>query len=416
MQRYTFLKITVKQLKHLTSGLTICFFLLPGKMFSQITAKSDFTLANPDKVQVGAEHFEQYLSLLKGKNVAVVANQTSVLKKKLLVDTLQSLGINVVKIFAPEHGFYGEQDAGATVKNSKVPQTSLHIISLYGKHNKPTPEDLAGVDVVIYDIQDVGVRFFTYVSTLHLVMEACAENNKPLIVLDRPDPNGYYVDGPILEPAFKSFSGMDPVPVVYGMTPAEYAKMLNGEKWLSNGEQCNLTCVPVTGYTHKNFYDLPVKPSPNLPTMASVYLYPSLCLFEGTVISVGRGTDKPFQVIGNPLLKTSPYTFTPTSMPGAQHPPFEGQKCYGHDLSDFGNVMIKNYQKLYLFWLKGAYKDYPDKATFFNPYFKELVGNDVLQKQIEQGLPEEEIRKTWEPEINAFMKIRKKYLMYQDFQ
>jgi uncharacterized protein YbbC (DUF1343 family) len=409
MQRYTFLKINVQL-------LAFCLLLCADKIDAQITAKSDFTTVSNTNVKTGAEHTENYLSLLKGKNVAVVANQTSLVNKQLLVDTLQSLGVNVVKIFAPEHGFYGEQDAGATVKNAKIPQTSIHIISLYGKHNKPTAEDLSGVDVVVYDIQDVGVRFFTYISTLHLVMEACAENNKQLIVLDRPDPNGYYVDGPVLEPAFKSFSGMDPVPVVYGMTPAEYAKMLNGEKWLTNGEQCNLTCIPVTGWNHRNYYEIPVKPSPNLPTMASIFLYPSLCLFEGTVISVGRGTDRPFEIIGNPLLKTAPYSFTPESKPGALHPPFEGQKCYGYDLSDFGTIMIKNYQKLYLFWLKGAYKDYPDKANFFNPYFKELVGNDVLQKQIEQGVAEEEIRKGWEPGINAFLKIRKKYLLYQDFQ
>ena len=247
-------------------------------------------------------------------------------------------------------------------------------------------------------------------------MEACAENNKPLIVLDRPDPNGYYVDGPVLDSAFKSFSGMDPVPIVYGMTPAEYAKMLNGEKWLKNGEQCNLTCISVTGYTHKNFYELPVKPSPNLPTMASVYLYPSLALFEGTVISVGRGTDKPFEVIGNPMLKSAPYNFTPQSVGGAQDPPFEGQKCYGYNLSDFGSIMIKNYQKIYLFWIKGMYKDYPDKANFFNNYFKNLAGTDILRKQIEQGLTEEEIRKSWEPGISSFLKIRKKYLLYPDFQ
>jgi len=408
MQRYTFLKITAQL-------LAFCLVLSDFSAQAQITAKSDFTTVTSAEVKVGAEHTEQYLSLLKGKNVAVVANQTSLVNKKLLVDTLQSLGIKIVKIFAPEHGFYGAEDAGATVNNTKIPQTSIQVISIYGEHNKPTTEDLSGVDVVIYDIQDVGVRFFTYISTLHLVMEACAENNKQLIVLDRPDPNGYYVDGPVLEPAFKSFTGMDPVPIVYGMTPAEYAKMLNGEKWLKNGVQCNLTCIPVTGWSHKNYYDVPVKPSPNLPTQTSIFLYPSLALFEGTVMSVGRGTDKPFEVIGNPLLKSSPYTFTPESKPGAQHPPFEGQKCYGYNLSDFGTIMIKNYQKLYLFWIKGAYKDYPDKANFFNSYFKRLAGTDALQKQIEQGVPEEEIRKTWQAGINQFMKIRRKYLLYQDF-
>lgn len=409
MQRYTFSKI-------IASLFAIFLFFPAIKIQAQITAKSDFTTVTSADIKVGAEHTEEYLSLLQGKKVAVVANQASFVKNKLLVDTLLSLGVKVVKIFAPEHGYYGDEDAGETVKNGKTHHSAIQIISLYGKHDKPTKEDLSGVDMVVYDLQDVGVRFFTYVSTLHLLMEACAENTIPLIVLDRPDPNGYYVDGPVLDTAFKSFSGMDPVPIVYGMTPAEYAKMLNGEKWLKNGEQCNLTCIPVTGYTHKNYYDLPVKPSPNLPTMASVFLYPSLALFEGTVISVGRGTAKPFEVIGNPLLKSAPYSFTPESRPGAEHPPFEGQKCFGYNLTDFGNIMIKNYQKLYLFWLKGAYKDYPDKAHFFNDYFKNLAGTDVLQKQIEQGLTDEEIRKSWEQGISAFMKIRKKYLLYPDFQ
>lgn len=408
MQRYTFSNIT---------GLLVIFsvFICSPESKAQITTKSDFTTVTSADVKVGAEHTEQYISLLKGKKVAVIANQTSLVNKTPLVDTLTSLGIKVVKIFAPEHGYYGTGDAGANVANDKTTQ-GIQIISLYGDHNKPTAEDLKGVDIVVYDIQDVGVRFFTYISTLHLVMEACAENHKPLIVLDRPDPNGYYVDGPVLEPAFKSFSGMDPVPIVYGMTPAEYAKMLNGEHWLKDGEQCTLTCIPVTGYTHKDYYELPVKPSPNLPNMASEYLYPTLALFEGTVISVGRGTDKPFQVIGNPLLKATPYSFTPQSMPGAEHPPFEGEKCNGYDLSNFGSIMIKNYQKLYLFWLKGTYKDYPDKAKFFNDYFKNLAGTGALQKQIEQGFTEDDIRKSWQPALDTFLKIRKKYLLYKDFQ
>jgi len=409
MQRYSFSKITIQL-------LVFCLFLVAGNVHSQIMSRSDFTTANPRDVKVGAEHTEQYLSLLQGKNVALVANQTSLVKNTPLADTLLKLGIKVVKIFSPEHGFYGKEDAGASVNDAKATRSSIPVVSLYGKHNKPTQEDLSDVDIVVYDLQDVGVRFFTYISTLHLVMEACAENNKSLIVLDRPDPNGYYIDGPVLQPSCKSFSGMDPVPVVYGMTPAEYAKMLNGEKWLKSGVQCNLTCIPVTGYSHKNYYDVPVKPSPNLATMTSIYLYPSLALFEGTVISVGRGTDKPFEVIGNPLLKTAPYTFTPQSKPGAEHPPFEGQKCYGYNLSDFGSIMIKNYQKLYLFWLKGAYKDYPDKANFFNAYFKNLAGNDVLQTQIEEGIPEDEIRNSWQPDIKAFLVIRKKYLLYTDFQ
>jgi len=424
MQRYTLIKLKVKSEELKVKGKSLVFssyllalslFFYTGIIQAQITAKSDFTTVTSADVKVGAEHTEQYLSLLQGKKVAVVANQTSLVKNKLLVDTLLSLGVKVVKIFAPEHGYYGDEDAGASVKNAKTSHTAVNIVSLYGKHNKPTVEDLGDVDIVIYDIQDVGVRFFTYISTLHLVMEACAENNKPLIVLDRPDPNGYYVDGPVLDSSCRSFSGMDPVPIVYGMTVAEYAKMLNGEKWLGKGEQCSLTCIPVTGYTHKNFYDIPVKPSPNLPTMASVFLYPSLALFEGTKISVGRGTDKPFEVIGNPSIKSS-FSFTPESRPGAQTPMYQGQKCYGYDLSTFGEIMVKNYQKVYLFWLKGMYKDYPDKANFFVPYFKNLAGTTALQKQIEQGLSEDEIRKTWEPGLSNFRKIRKKYLLYPDFR
>lgn len=382
---------------------------------AQIISKSDFVTLTSADVKVGAERMEQYIDMLKGKNVAIVANQTSLVKNTLLVDTLMSLGIKVTKIFAPEHGFYGTADAGATIKNGKDKSVSVSIVSLYGKHYKPTTEDMKGVDIVVYDIQDVGVRFFTYVSTLHYVMEACAENNKPLIVLDRPDPLGYYVDGPVLDTAYRSFVGLDPVPIVYGMTAAEYARMLNGEKWLKDGKQCNLTCVSVQGYEHKDLYELPVKPSPNLPNMASVYLYPSLALFEGTVISVGRGTDFPFQVIGAPELQSAPFTFTPQSKPGATDPPYKGQVCHGYDLRDFGSVLMKNYQKLYFFWLKGSFKNYPDQGKFFNNYFKSLAGNDQLQKQITQGLTDEDIRKSWEPQLENFKKIRKRYLLYSDF-
>lgn len=379
-------------------------------------ASADFTPVTSADIKVGAERTDQYLPALKGKRVAVVANQASLVKKRLLIDTLISLGVNITKIFAPEHGFKGEEDAGATIKNEKYKSTSISIISLYGEHNKPVPEDMKDVDVVVYDLQDVGVRFFTYVSTLHYLMEACAENNKELIVLDRPNPNGYYVDGPVLEPKFKSIVGMDPVPIVYGMTPAEYAHMLNGEKWLKNGEQCNLVCISIEGYNHHQLYELPVKPSPNLQDMGAVYLYPNLALFEGTVMSVGRGTDTPFEVIGAPTLQNATFTFTPVSKPGASHPLYEGQKCSGYNLKDFGNILIKNYQKLYLFWLKGAYKDYPDKAKFFNSYFTQLAGTDKLQKQIEDGLPDEDIRASWEPGLTQFKKIRKKYLLYTDFQ
>lgn len=381
---------------------------------SQIVASADFRNVTPADIKVGAERMDLYLAEIKGKKVALVMNQASRVKNTLLVDTLTSLGINITKIFTPEHGFTGSADAGAPVKDSKY-KSKIDIVSLYGDHTQPTANDLSNVDVVVYDLQDVGVRFFTYVSTLHYMMEACAENNKELIVLDRPDPNGYYVDGPVLEPQFKSEVGVDPVPVVYGMTPAEYARMVNGEHWLKDGKQCNLLCIPVAGYSHKDLYEVPVKPSPNLPTMASIYLYPSLALFEGTAISVGRGTPTPFEIIGAPGLQNADYTFTPKSVPGATHPPYEGQKCTGYNLSDFGTILIKNYQKLYLFWLKGCFKNYPDKTKFFNAYFTKLAGTDQLEKQIEKGASDEEIRASWEPALSNFKKIRKRYLLYQDF-
>jgi uncharacterized protein YbbC (DUF1343 family) len=415
-QRYCFHRIIKGQ------NITLALMLVMLCHFSkaQIIAKSDLTPLTSADVKVGAERLEQYIDLLRNKNVAVVANQTSLVKNTLLVDTLLSLGIHVTKIFAPEHGFYGNADAGALIKNGKDKNAgaNIAIVSLYGKHNKPTPEDLKNVDVVVYDLQDVGVRFFTYLSTLHLTMEACAENNKQFIVLDRPDPNGFFVDGPVLDTNFRSFVGLDPVPIVYGMTAAEYARMLNGEKWLKNGKQCNLTCVPVRGYTHKSLYELPVKPSPNLPNMAAVYLYPSLALFEGTVISVGRGTDTPFQVIGCPELpsnETFKYSFTPESKSGATDPMYKGLKCNGCDLQQFGQVMMKVYQSMYFFWLKGTYKDYPDKSKYFNVYFKSLAGTDKLQKQIELGMTDEDIRKSWEPQLSNFKVIRKRYLLYTDF-
>jgi len=413
LQRYFFLSI----IKGQNIALACILLLVSHCCSAQLMAKSDLITPDPASIKVGAERMEQYLGLLKGKKVAVVVNQTSLVKKTLLVDTLLSQGIKITKIFAPEHGFYGTADAGATIKNGKDKNASasITIVSLYGKHNKPTDEDLKGVDIVVYDLQDVGVRFFTYVSTLHMVMEACAENNKPLIVLDRPDPNGFFVDGPVLDTNCRSFVGLDPVPIVYGMTPAEYARMLNGEKWLKDGKQCNLTCISVQGYTHKDLYELPVKPSPNLPNMSAVYLYPSLALFEGTVISVGRGTDTPFQVIGCPELQNATYTFTPESKQGATDPMYKGQVCHGYDLQQFGTVLMKNYQKLYFFWLKGTLKDYPDKSKYFNNYFRCLAGTDKLQKQIEQGMSDDDIRKSWEPQLTNFKTIRKRYLLYADF-
>jgi uncharacterized protein YbbC (DUF1343 family) len=374
------------------------------------------TVKGINDIKMGADRTSEYLPLLKGKAVAVVANQSSNIKNTHLVDTLLSMGVNIKKVFCPEHGFRGLVDAGEKVKTEKDSKTGLTIISLYGKNKKPLPEQLKNVDVVIFDIQDVGVRFYTYLSTLHYVMEACAENKKQVIVLDRPNPNGYYVDGPILEDAFKSFLGLHPVPIVYGLTIGEYAQMINGEGWLKEKVKCNLKVITLEGYTHNDLYELPVKPSPNLPNMASVYLYPSLGLFEGTVVSVGRGTTLPFQVIGHPTLQKGPYTFTPEPKPGAVEPKYNGQLCKGFDLSDFGNEYMKDYKKIYLFWLMGTYEGTPDKATFFDENFNYHAGNATLQKQIKEGKSEAEIRAGWTEGLQKFNVIRKKYLLYKDFE
>jgi len=354
--------------------------------------------------------------MLAGKRVALVVNQTAVIGSTPLVDTLLALKINIRKIFAPEHGFRGDAEAGANVTDATDKKTGLAVVSLYGKHFKPSKTDMADIDVVVYDIQDVGVRFFTYISTLHYVMEACAENKKQLIVLDRPNPNGFYVDGPILEKNFSSFVGMDPVPIVYGMTCGEYAEMLNGEGWLANAEKCDLHVIKANNYTHKSQDKILIPPSPNLPTMAAIYLYPSLGLFEGTNVSVGRGTNIPFEVVGEPGFKENDTEFTPHSIPGkAENPVYKDQLCKGIYLSRFANDYIKNSGQLYLFWLTGFYKDATDKAKFFTPFFDKLAGTDQLRKQIEQGMTPEDIRKSWKPGIDSFKKIRAKYLLYDDF-
>lgn len=366
-------------------------------------------------MKTGAEQTGKYFPFIKGKNIVVVAHPASMIKDKHLVDTLLKAGIKVKKVFAPEHGFRGDAEAGERIKNNIDAQTRLPVISLYGNHFKPKPEDLKDVDAVLFDLQDVGVRFYTYLSTLHYVMEACAENKKQLIVLDRPNPNGHYVDGPVLEPKYKSFSGMHPVPIVYGMTIGEYAQMLNGEGWLAGGVKCNLKVIPVENYSHRDLYQLPVKPSPNLPNMSSVYLYPSLCLFEGTMVSVGRGTDKPFQQFGYPQLKGSTHVFTPVSIKGmSEEPLYKEQLCYGYDVSRYGEVYIKYTRQLHLFWLINLYKRCESKEKFFNDYFDFLAGNETLRKQIISGMEEEEIRKTWQEGLKKFKEIRKKYLLYAE--
>lgn len=395
--------------------LLVFISVLPGRTQVVIRSKSNVEKTDAD-IRTGAKRTEVYLPMLEGKNVAVVANQTSLINQTHLVDSLVALKVKVKKIFCPEHGFRGTADNGENVANATDPKTGLPLISLYGEHEKPTAKDLKGIDIVVYDIQDVGCRFYTYVSTMSLVMEACAEQKISFLVLDRPNPNGYYVDGPVLEPGMKSFVGKHPVPIVYGMTIAEYAKMVNGEKWLANGIQCDLKTVACEGYTHSDWYQLPVAPSPNLPNMAAVYLYPSLCLFEGTVMSVGRGTDLPFQVVGHPKLQNAAYTFTPAPRPGAKNPPLNGQLCHGHDLHEFATLYVRDYKGIYLYWLKGCYKDMPDKTNFFNDYFEKLAGTKTLREQIIAGKTEDQIRESWKPELAKFKAIRKKYLMYEDFE
>ena len=364
----------------------------------------------------GANKTAEYLPLLKGKKTGIVANNTSLINKTHLVDTLISLKVNVIKIFGPEHGFRGDQSDGTAINNSKDPKTGIEVISLYGNHKKPTKADLKNIEIIIFDIQDVGVRFYTYISTLTYVMEACAENNIPLIVLDRPNPNGFYVDGPVLEPAFTSFVGLHPVPVVYGMTIGEYATMVNGEKWLKEGKQCSLTIIKCDNYTHDSRYQLPVRPSPNLQDMKAIYLYPSLCLFEGTVVSVGRGTNSPFKVYGHPQMTLGSYLFIPEPIKGiSDDPPLKGLICYGQNVEK-ASEKLKKEGEIELVWLIGAYKNIGSKTEFFNAYFDKLVGNSKLREQIIAGKSETEIRKSWQPDLDAFKEIRKKYLLYPDFE
>ncbi|RLD50662.1 MAG: DUF1343 domain-containing protein [Bacteroidetes bacterium] len=370
-----------------------------------------------DRILTGAEQTSVYLPLLKGKKVAIVANQTSVIGYNHLVDSLLNLGVGIVKVFGPEHGFRGNAGAGEKVNTTTDEKTGLPIVSLYGKHKKPTPEDLKGIDIVVFDIQDVGVRFYTYISTMSYVMEACAENDVEMIVLDRPNPNGFYVDGPMLEPEFSSFVGLHPIPVVHGMTMGEYAQMVNGEEWLKDSVKCKMKVIPLKNYTHKSLYELPVKPSPNLPNMDAIYLYPSLCFFEGTIISVGRGTEMPFQIIGHPDYRDGKTVFIPKPIIGAApHPKYEGKVCYGVVLKDSVENPILQEKQLHLSWLINTYTYFRGKDDFFNNFFDKLAGSDKLRKQILEGKTEEEIRQSWKAGLEGFKKIRKKYLLYEDFE
>ncbi|WP_405565985.1 exo-beta-N-acetylmuramidase NamZ domain-containing protein [Polaribacter sp. Asnod6-C07] len=390
---------------------------------SELSVKND--TKQQLEIKTGAENTELYLDLLKGKNIAIVANQTSVLSviqraevapnvmgsKKVthhLVDYLhQNKNINVKKVFAPEHGFRGKADAAEIVKDGKDTKTGLPIISLYGKNKKPKPEQLKNIDVVVFDIQDVGVRFYTYISTLHYVMEACAEAGIPVIVLDRPNPNGHYVDGPVLEMKHTSFVGKHPVPVVYGMTIGEYGQMINGEKWLKNGIQCDLKVIPLKNYNHNSEYSLTIRPSPNLPNDKSINLYPSLGFFEGTIINAGRGTEFQFQRYGASFFPKNNFSYTPKANFGAKYPKEKGKLCYGIDLSD-----EKKLNSINLEWLIDAYNKTPKTEKFFGETFTIHAGNTKLQQQIEQGLSAKEIRNTWQNELQKFQKIRERYLIY----
>lgn len=365
----------------------------------------------------GADQTNLYFGYLKGKNIGMVINQTSVIGKGLTlsVDSFIKSGITVKKIFGPEHGFRGDASNGADVNNSTDTKTGIPVISLYGnKHYKPTPADLQGIDLMIFDIQDVGARFYTYLSTLQYVMEACAENNIELMILDRPSPNGFYVDGPVLDTAYRSFVGLNPIPIAHGLTIAEYAQMINGEGWLKNHVQCKLKIIRVANYTHNSTYKLPVNPSPNLNTEKSILLYPSVCLFEGTTLSLGRGTLFPFLQIGHPALAGKyNFSFTPVSIPGmSEDPPQKNKTCYGIDLKNYDTNIFRTGGKLNLQWLIELYKAFPDKEHFFNNYFSKLAGNDELRKQIEAGKSEAAIRASWEPALSNFKTIRLKYLLY----
>lgn len=371
---------------------------------------------NGGNIKLGAEQLNLLIPQIEGKRVGVVANHSTFIGKTHLVDSLLTLNIKVTKIFSPEHGFRGEGEAGEHIESHVDTKTGIPVISLYGSHKKPTHDDFSDLDIVIFDMQDVGVRFYTYISTMHYVMETCAEIGLPLIILDRPNPNGFYIDGPVLDTNYRSFVGMHPVPLVHGMTIGEFAQMINGEGWLSDSMTCSLTIIPCLNYTHDSTYILPIRPSPNLPNQTSIYLYPSLGFFEGTVVSIGRGTDFPFQVFGHPNFENLEFSFTPESRPGAsKKPPLLGETCFGVDLRDYDASYFLEQRQIDLKWLIFAYQSYTEKGKFFNSYFNVLAGNSTLKKQIEEGLDEQVIRDSWKPGLDQFKSIRKKYLLYPDF-
>lgn len=389
-------------------------FIIASALFCTIShSNATGTASNNQKIissdiKTGADNYEKYLPLLKDKKVGIVTNQTGILSDKThVVDFLLDKKVDLQAIFAPEHGFRGTADAGEHIVDEKDQKTGLPIISLYGDNKKPKPAQLNGIDIMIFDLQDVGARFYTYISSLHYVMEACAENNIPLIVFDRPNPNGSIVDGPLLEKEFTSFVGMHPIPLLHGMTIGEYAQMVNGEKWLKDGEKCKLTVIPCSNYKREMAYSLLLKPSPNLPNDQSINLYASLCLFEGTNVSMGRGTEKQFQIYGSPFLKKTGFSFTPKPNFGAKDPVYNGKECFGEDLTSYPKL-----KQLELKWLIKAYQNTSDKTKFFNGFFTKLAGTKKLQHQIESGVSEKDIRESWKKDLEAFKTMRKQYLIY----
>jgi uncharacterized protein YbbC (DUF1343 family) len=397
--------------KHFVMFIALIFSVIINK--NDASAKDTYdVIHNMDTILVGAKQFDAYFDLLKGKKIGLVINHTAIVDSVNLLDTLVSLKLDVRKIFVPEHGFRGNEDAGASIDNSTDAKTGISIISLYGKNRKPSKADMDSIDVVIFDIQDVGVRFYTYISTLHYVMESCAENRKKLIVLDRPNPNGEYVDGPVLDTSFRSFVGMHPIAMVHGLTIGELAMMINGEAWLANKLKCDLSVIKVKSYTHSSRYVVPVKPSPNLPNHLSIRLYPSLGLFEATNVSIGRGTLVPFQIIGYPKRKMGTHKFTPVSIKGmSMNPPQKDKVCYGVDLTALNDSVRFSLSYFLEFGAK-----FKNKAEFVtNPrWLNLLTGNANLSKQILEGKSEEEIRKSWEPALSEYKLLRKKYLLYAE--
>ncbi|MBS3915256.1 MAG: DUF1343 domain-containing protein [Bacteroidetes bacterium] len=387
--------------------LGLCLFLFHGAIYSQNVTKKTA------EVKPGAWQTKQYFPILKGKKIGIVANQTSTIGKIHLVDSLQHAGMQILRVFGPEHGFRGTAANGEKVSDSLDKKTGLPVTSLYGKKRKPLPSDLKGIDLMIFDLQDVGVRFYTHLTTLHYIMQACAENHVTLLVLDRPNPNGYYVDGPILEEKYISDVGVHPIPLVHGMTLGELSRMINGKGWLKTADTCRLTVIKVQNWNHNTKYELPISPSPNLASDAAIIAYPTLGLFEGIDISVGRGTPHPFECFGAPWVKSGKYKFVPREIPGkTMKPPYLGDSCKGFYIADFAGNYLQDYRKIYLEWFYLLMKEYPDKNKFFNPYFDKLAGTASLRTQLAEGRSEETIRLGWQPGIDEFIQMRRKFLLY----